>query len=226
MPKKGDCYYTGKEPSPKGYGNCAHLTPLGTILEGNMPKKGKTEIDNWIVKLKADGTQYWAVSNAKEGKMKSPKMKNTGKITKRKNTESKKETKKRVKAKTKKPKEENSDDEDMEEKSVIFKLSFADKNGDKFDMDDFDPASEKQMIMDFIKKKVFPSISVKKNYNFDFQRKNPRVTITAQMHAIAEKKLEAKMKKFAKDYNEKNAEKKLPFKETKVFMKLHFEGLD
>ena len=33
-PMKGKCNHTGKEPSPKGLGYCAHLTPLKVTMKG------------------------------------------------------------------------------------------------------------------------------------------------------------------------------------------------
>jgi hypothetical protein len=49
------CHYTGKEPSPKGLGYCAHLRAAGTRmrgLDGNM----------WIIKVDKNGRRSWKKS--------------------------------------------------------------------------------------------------------------------------------------------------------------------
>lgn len=53
MPKSNnDCRYKGSEPSPKGFGFCAHLQPVGTR------KKGRDGLV-WIVKTDKNGTKRW-----------------------------------------------------------------------------------------------------------------------------------------------------------------------
>lgn len=44
--------YTGKEPSPKGRGYCAHATPLATRKKG-------TDGQTYAVAARIDGTKYW-----------------------------------------------------------------------------------------------------------------------------------------------------------------------
>lgn len=47
-----DCRYKGKEPSPKGYGYCAHLQYKGVAAEG-------TDGNTWIVAERKNGSLYW-----------------------------------------------------------------------------------------------------------------------------------------------------------------------
>lgn len=46
------CRFTGKEPSPKGFGRCAHLEREGTVARG-------TKGEMWIVKTNIKGVKSW-----------------------------------------------------------------------------------------------------------------------------------------------------------------------
>lgn len=50
--KQTKCSFTGKEPSPKGLGKCAHLQAKGTILLGN-------DGNEWIVSVDKNGRKSW-----------------------------------------------------------------------------------------------------------------------------------------------------------------------
>ena len=52
------CNYKGTEPSPKGFGHCAHLTPIGTIMEG-------TDGNDWIVAYRKNGSHFWLKTTSK-----------------------------------------------------------------------------------------------------------------------------------------------------------------
>ena len=54
-PTKGDCrcYYKGNEPSPKGFGYCAHCGRVGQ-------EKFGTDGQRWKIKRRANGSIYWA----------------------------------------------------------------------------------------------------------------------------------------------------------------------
>jgi hypothetical protein len=73
MANKG-CSYKGTEPSPKGFGECAHLTPVGTRAEG-------TDGNIWVVKQDRLGRHVWkhdtikATPKVKSPRVKSPKAK-------------------------------------------------------------------------------------------------------------------------------------------------------
>ena len=60
---KNKCSYTGNEPSPKGFGDCAHLQEEGSIMEG-------TDGNDWIVKVRTTGSLYWARYKPTIGKAK------------------------------------------------------------------------------------------------------------------------------------------------------------
>ena len=55
------CSFKGNEPSPKGFGICAHLMPLG------MVKKGK-DGNKWIIVKVSNGSLRW--QKLKEGEKK------------------------------------------------------------------------------------------------------------------------------------------------------------
>ena len=52
--RKVKCYYKGTEPSPKGYGHCAHIQKRVGV------KKIGTDRKMWVVKKRLNGSQYWA----------------------------------------------------------------------------------------------------------------------------------------------------------------------
>lgn len=52
MPSNKDCRFTGKEPSPKGFGFCAHLEKEGTVKRGR-------DGTNWVVKSDKNGVLSW-----------------------------------------------------------------------------------------------------------------------------------------------------------------------
>lgn len=126
------CSYKGTEPSPKGFGHCAHLTPIGTIMKG-------TDGNKWIVAYRSNGSHYWIKTTSKfsfptmnirksEPKKKSSKKSETKKKSSKKSDTKKKSKKSETKKKsTKKSIKKSSSKVKLGEKTVKQLISMCKK---------------------------------------------------------------------------------------------------
>lgn len=98
-----DCRFTGNEPSPKGFGYCAHNQMIGTIRMG-------TDGQEWIVKsIPKAGTRRWVpllgqikkrIAKSRSNRSRSKKSKSKRRVS-RKSKSKKSKSKRRVSRKSK-----------------------------------------------------------------------------------------------------------------------------